>query len=255
MKIEFKDINDKSFSPGKVFFLYGNYKNTFNTFCDTALCSLRGKYDVSSYFCTVTECNKIADNQCDLFGENVTCFCIRNVEDNHLDKLSPYLGNPDKVFILESGDYGKSKKITEHFTKSKDCLAVASFKNNMTLLSLIKMIVPNVSPQVANQILNIINNTDEELNSLLKKISLMCEDQMDLQKYTTHKQCFWDGLDFIPLVRMLIQSAIKFKTTGKGFGDLRLGNSSGDMEFLIQAELKRKFENQLTKSYLYQKMK
>lgn len=255
MKIEFKDINDKSFSSGKVFFLYGNYKKTFNTFCETALCALREKYDVSSYFCTVTECKKIADNQCDLFGTNVSCFCIRNVEDNHLDKLSPYLGNSDKIFILESGDYGKSKKVTDYFTKSKDYFAVASFKNNMTLLSLIKMIVPKVSPQVANQILNIINNTDEELSSLLRKISLMCEDQIDLQKYTTHKQSFGDGLDFIPLVRMLIQSAIKFKTTGKGFGDLRLGNASGDMEFLIQAELKQKFENQLTKSYLYQKMK
>ena len=258
MKVEFKNINEKHFQPGRVFYLYGNYKKTFGAFCDFAITALRNNFsDVNVHFCTVSECLKDISEQCDLFGTSISCFCIRNAEDNHMEKIKPYLGNADKLFILESGDYGKSKKITDFFVNDRNFCAVASFKNNLTLQSIIKMIMPNVSVVAVNKISDIINNTDEDLLSLLKKISLLCEnnDIANLQEYATYKQSFWEGLDFIPLVRLLLQSAIKQKVFDKSFGDVHIGTRKDDIEFLLNAELKQKYETELTKSYLYNRMR
>ena len=133
---------------------------------------------------------------------------------------------------------------------------MASFKNDLTLQSIIKMVMPNVSVVVANKISEIINNTDEDLLSLLKKISLLCEnnDIANLQEYATYKQSFWEGLDFIPLVRLLLQSAIKQKVFDKSFSDIHIGARKDDIEFLLNAELKQKYETEVTKSYLYNRI-
>ena len=116
MKIEFKNLTEKHFQPGRVFYLYGNYKKTFGVFCDFAITALNKNFpNVDVHFYSVNECLKTINEQCDLFGTNISCFCIRNVEDNHLEKIKPYLGNTDKIFLLESGDYPKSKKISDFF--------------------------------------------------------------------------------------------------------------------------------------------
>jgi hypothetical protein len=231
-------------------------------FCDFLVEKFKNKFgrdseNIEIFHVNVSECINIVNSQCDLFGTNVGFFCVRNVEDSHQDKLTPLFGTANNIFVLESGDYMKSKKITEHFTKSNDIYAVASFKNDITLLSLCKMILPTTPTQLHREVIKVINDTDEELGSLFRKISLLLEGENKelLKEYTTYKQSFLQDMDFIPFVRYLLRLAIKEKIYEKKqtFLDLNLSKNNS-IETLIKAEIIQKFLANFSKNYIFHKL-
>ena len=256
MKTDFKNINEKNIKPNSVFFIYGNNKKTFAMFCDFIIEKLKMNFaDVNAHYVSVSDCIKIAENQCDLFGTKINCFCIKGVEDSHKEKLKPLLGTENNCFILDTGDYAKSKKISEEFQKDPIISALPSFKNDMTLMSLCKMILPSVSTNLCNEIVKIINNTDESYSSFFKKISLLadCDDNFSLlHEYYTYKSFFLNDTEIIPLVRLLQQAVIKEKVLARSQSYLGF-NLSGKklMKNLLDAELDQKNNIQISKSYIY----
>ncbi len=257
MKLDFGNINESNFNVGSVFFLYGNFKRSFDVFCDFLTEKLKTKFygaELNVNYCSVVECTKIINAQCDLFGNNLNLFCIRNVEDNHLDKLTPLFSSVNSIFVLESGDYRKSKSITDYFTKNRDAYAVASFKNDATLMSLCKLILPiDTSTTICREIVRIINDTDEGLISLFKKISLLLvsQDEKLLQDYITYKTSFLQNMDFIPLARYLAKLALKAKVFDKKQEFVKTDLSQKHViEKLLKAEINQKIGTPLTKSVL-----
>jgi rubrerythrin len=259
MKIDFGNINDNHIKAESIFYLYGNCKRTFGVFCDFILEKLKNKFsismnDVEIFYVSASECVKIVNSQCDLFGTKISFFCVKNVEDGHADKLLQIFGNKNNVFVLESGDYIKSKSVTENFTKNANIYAVASFKNDITMLSLCKMLLPSVPSSVHREIVQIMNETDEDFTSLFKKISLLLNEQDSklLKEYVTYRRSFLQDLDFIPLTRYLLRLSLKEKLGGKKQDFLKLDLSKKDaIETLIKAEIGQKISTPLPKSVIY----
>lgn len=251
MKLEFKNA-PYNIKEGQIFFLYGNYKKSFDLFCDFVISKLVEKRsNVQVKYCTVTEYEKNQNfSQCDLFESKLTCFCIRGIEDKHLEKIQNF-SRENSVFILESGDFFKSKKVTEALVKSPNILTLASFNNNMTFSSLCNMILPKLPSVVYNEIVKIINETDEGLISLFKKLSLLLDEGNleDLKSYIKNKQSFLDDLDEIPLIRFALQAAVKENIFGKdqSYTGLKLKHK---IHFLMNAEIKQKSEYPFNKNYL-----
>ncbi len=258
MKQDFGNIDDSHINAGSTFFLYGNFKRSFEVFCDFVAEKSKYKFDsaeISVNWCSVNECEKIISNQCDLFGNNLNIFCIRNIEDSHFDKLSAFFKSVSSIFILESGDYRKSKTITEHFTRDKNIYAIPSFKNDATLMSLCKLLIPEVASQsIHREIVKIINDTDEGLISLFKKISLLLvsENEKLLQEYITYKSSFLQNMEFIPFARYLMKLSIKEKIFDKKQDVLSPIDLSKKfmLEKLLQAEINQKIGTPLTKNVL-----
>lgn len=251
MKLEFKNA-PYNIKEGQVFFLYGNYKKSFDLFCDFVTSRLKEKRsNVQVKHCSLAEYEKIQSfSQCDLFEDKLTCYCINGIEDKHIEKVQNF-SRENNVFILRSGDFFKSKKVTEMLIKSPDILALASFNNNMTFLSLCNMILPKLPPIIYNEIIKIINETDESLISLFKKLSLLLEEDNleNLKNYIKRKQSFMDDLDEIPLIRFSLQAAIKENIFGKdqSYTGLKLKQK---IHFLMDAEIKQKSEYPFNKNYL-----
>lgn len=255
MKIEFKNSANK-IKSGEIFFLYGNYKKTFDVFCDFVSEQLKkNNSEVKTKNFTFVEYEKFQKfSQCDLFSNCITCFCIRGVEDKHLEKIKNF-PRKNNVFILESGEYFKSKKITDAFTKDKEILSLASFNNNLTLVSLLHLLLPNLDSGIYNEIIKIINETDESLRSLFRKLSLLLDQQnfSDLREYITYKKSFLDDFDFIPLIRYLLQASIKENIFHQDQSYIKM-NLKNKIRFLMEAELKQKMNYPLNKNYLYQNL-
>lgn len=251
MKLEFKNV-PYNIKEGQIFFLYGNYKKTFDLFCDFVASKLKEKRaNVQIKNCTVAEYEKNQSfSQGDLFGSKLTCYCIRGIEDKHLDKILDF-PRENSVFILESGDFFKSKKVTEALTKDPNVLALASFNNNMTFLSLCNMILPKLPSVIYNEIVKIINETDEGLISLFKKLSLLLDDGNleNLKDYIKNKQSFLDNLEDISLIRFMLQAAIKENVFGKDQSYTGL-NLKRKIHFLMDAEIKQKSDYPFNKNYL-----
>jgi len=261
MKIEFGNIKNNHIAVDKVFYLYGNYKKAFFLFSDFVVEKLIENGHPSDMidvvFCSVTECAKIANSQCDLFGTKVNIFCIKNVEDNHLEKLTALFNRSNNIFILESGDYGKSKKITEAFTKNNEIYAVASFKSDLTLMSLCRLMLPKIPSSTYRKIIDIINDTDEDLGSLFKKMSILFDannpdSEHLLKDYLTYKKTFLDDVEFIPLLRYILRLSIKEKLGGKSQNFLNANLTKKDIiESLLKAEVDQKLLFNFPKSYLH----
>ncbi|MDR2645604.1 MAG: hypothetical protein LBC04_00235 [Holosporaceae bacterium] len=253
MKVDFKNINSTNLKVGSIFYLYGNYKKTFEVFRSFVLEEFQKKIlTVNARLCSVPECLKILNGQCDLFGGEVSCFCMKNVEDSHLEKVSAFFDKENSIFILESGNYHKSKKITDFFLNSS-ALAVASFNNELTFRSLTRMYFPHISPTVCDEIVKIIAHTDEELYSIFKKLSLLLDDDnfKDLKDYSVYKQSFLNGLDSIPLIRLLLQTIIKEKTT-KSANFFKVNATNEEAIYnLLNAELMQKFGIEIGRGYIY----
>lgn len=251
MKLEFKNA-PYNIKEGQIFFLYGNYKRTFDLFCDFVASKLREKRsNVQIKNCTVAEYEKNRSfSQCDLFETKLTCYCIRGIEDKHLEKVRNF-SRENSVFILESGDFFKSKKVTESLTKDPNILAIASFNNNMTFTSICNMVLPKLPSVIYNEIVKIVNETDEGLISLFKKLSLLLDESNleDLKHYIKSKQSFLDDLEEIPLIRFALQAAIKENIFGKdqSYTGLKLKQK---IHFLMDAEIKQKSEYPFNKNYL-----
>ena len=251
MKLEFKNA-PYNIKEGQIFFLYGNYKKSFDLFCDFVVSKLKEKRsNVQQKNCTLVEYEKDQNfSQCDLFENNLTCYCIRGIEDKHLEKIQNF-SRENNVFILESGDFFKSKKVTESLVKSTNVLALASFNNNMTFASICNMILPKLPSIIYNEIINIINETDESLISLFKKLSLLLDEGNleDLRSYIKNKRSFLDDLGEIPLIRFALQAAIKENIFGKdqSYTGLKLKQK---IHFLMDAEIKQKSEYPFNKNYL-----
>ncbi|MDR3151772.1 MAG: hypothetical protein LBT67_02880, partial [Holosporaceae bacterium] len=258
MKLDFRNIDDSIVRDGVDFYLYGNFKKTFGVFCDFLREKLVRKYDaenVALFSCsTIFDCLKNLRGQCSLFGGGVNVFCLKNVEDVHWEKLQPFLGTAGNVFLLESGDYVKSKKVTDCFVKS--CFyAIPSFKNDQTLHSFCKMLLPTISQYMENELVKIMGDTDEDLRSFWLKVDLLAEsDGLNLLKeYAVHGSTFFQQLDFIPLIRYLQNLVIKEqvydrKTTGLA----AMKFPENVMQLLLNAELRQKYGCNLTKSYIYE---
>ncbi len=251
MKLEFKNA-PYNIKEGQIFFLYGNYKKGFDLFCDFVVSKLKEKRtNVQIKNCTITEYEKNQSfSQCDLFESKLTCYCIRGIEDKHLEKIQNF-SRENNVFILESGDFFKSKKVTETLTKDPDILAIASFNNNMTFTSICNMILPKLPSVIYNEIIKIINETDESLISLFKKLSLLLDDNNleDLKNYIKDKRSFLDDFEEIPLIRFALQAAIKENVFGKDqtYTGLKLKQK---IHFLMDAETKQKSDYPFNKNYL-----
>ncbi|MDR2781446.1 MAG: hypothetical protein LBB21_03255 [Holosporaceae bacterium] len=252
MKVDFRNINANHVGAGSIFFLYGNYRKTFDVFCEFVQEELMKKSsNVKVHHCSVSECIKIINGQCDLFESSVKCFCIKNVEDNHLDKVSKFFEEKNCVFILESGNYTKSKKITDYFLKS-EALSIASFDNDLTRHSITKMLFPNVTQSVRDEIVKIISSTDEELYSAFRKISLLLDDINYLRNYNTSKQSFLSGLDLIPLIRFLLQTVMRERIVkSQNFSKISIQNRDA-IRHLLNAELLQKSGVEISRGYVYQ---
>jgi hypothetical protein len=173
------------------------------------------------------------------------------VEDNHLDKVSKFFEEKNCVFILESGNYTKSKKITDYFLKS-EALSIASFDNDLTRHSITKMLFPNVTQSVRDEIVKIISSTDEELYSAFRKISLLLDDINYLRNYNTSKQSFLSGLDLIPLIRFLLQTVMRERIVkSQNFSKISIQNRDA-IRHLLNAELLQKSGVEISRGYVYQ---
>ncbi len=251
MKLEFKNA-PYNIKEGQIFFLYGNYKKAFDLFCSFVASKLKEKRsNVQVKNCTVTEYEKNRSfSQCDLFETKLTCYCIRGIEDKHLENVRNF-SRENSVFILESGDFFKSKKITEALTKDPNILAIASFNNNMTLTSVCNMILPKLPSVIYNEIVKIINETDEELTSLFRKLSLLLEDNNaeNLDTYVKDKKSFLDDLEDISFIRFALQAAIKENVFHQDQSYTKL-NLKDKIHFLMDAEIKQKSDSFLNKNYL-----
>ena len=242
MKSDFKNL--KEIIPGHPIFLYGNLKQTFSAFCDFVFDKLQ---TVERHFCTVAEVTKIVNAQNDLFNTNTICLCIQNVEDNHLAKIEGMLYDPRYLFIMNSGDYMKSKKVTEYFTNDPKSIALPSFKNNLTLNSFCKMMLPNIDAQLYPAIIELINNTDEDFHSLFRKLQLLLEDNGNLLKeYITYKQSYFSDLSSISLIRYFLQNLIRTKFSAKSDET----SNTEDITNLIQCETRVKFGEELPRSFI-----
>lgn len=251
MKLEFKNA-PYNIKEGQIFFLYGNYKKAFDLFCNFVASKLKEKRsNVQVKNCTVTEYEKNRNfSQCDLFENKLTCYCIRGIEDKHLENVRNF-SRENSVFILESGDFFKSKKVTEALTKDPNILAVASFNNNMTLTSVCNMILPKLPSVIYNEIVKIINETDEELISLFRKLSLLLEDNNteNLNAYVRDKKSFSDDLEDISFIRFALQAAIKENVFHQDQSYTKM-NLKDKIHFLMDAEIKQKSDFLLNKNYL-----
>ncbi len=251
MKLEFKNV-PYNIKEGQIFFLYGNYKRSFDLLCSFITFKLKEKRgNVRIKNCTITEYEKDQSfSQCDLFENKLVCYCIRGIEDKHLEKIRNF-SRENRVFILESGDFLKSKKVVEALIKSPDTFALASFNNNMTFSSLCSMILPKLPSVIYNEITKIINETDESLVSLFKKLSLLLDEGNleDLKNYIKSKQMFLDNLEGISLIRFALQAAIKENIFGKdqSYTGLKLKQK---IHFLMDAEIKQKSDYPFNKNYL-----
>ncbi|MDR2107775.1 MAG: hypothetical protein LBO73_04660 [Holosporaceae bacterium] len=256
MKIDFRNINSDCIKPGSIFFLYGNYRESFEVFCDFVRDELRKKFsEVILRFCSMAECSKLAGGQCGLFGTDVECFCVRNTEDVHLEKAKEFFKIKNSVFILESGNYAKAKKITEYFLKS-NAFAVPSFNNELTLRSLLAMFFPNIPRGICDEAIKIIGNTDEGLYSILKKISLISGDgnQEELNGCFARRQSFLSGLEIIPLIRVLLQAALRKKITkSENIYGIEISNDNVTND-LLKAELMQKSGFETGRSYIYRRL-
>ncbi|MDR2724111.1 MAG: hypothetical protein LBB25_02820 [Holosporaceae bacterium] len=253
MKIDFKSITADNIKDGSIFYLYGNYKKTFEVFCSFMQDKFREKgTNVDIYLCSISECLKKINKQCDLFSGAISCFCIRNIEDDHLEKVHDFLNCRNCIFILESGNYSRSKKITDFFWKSR-VFAIASFHNELTIKSLIKMHFPHISSKDCDELTRIIYNTDEELYSVFKKLSLLWNDHgfEYLKDYSTYRQTFLSGLDQIPLIRLLLQATIKERITkSTDFSPISI-QSKDAIYHLLNAELIQKSGFNIGRGYIY----
>ncbi len=251
MKLEFKNA-PYNIKEGQLFFLYGNYKKSFDLFSDFVVSKLKEKRtNVRVKNCTITEYEKNKNfSQCDLFESKLTCYCLRGIEDKHVENIR-HFSRENSIFILESGDFFKSKKITEALIKDPNILAIASFNNNMTFTSICNMILPKLPSVIYNEIVKIINDTDESLTSLFKKLSLLLDGGSleDLKHYIRSKQTFLDDLEEIPLIRFALQAAIKETIFGKDQSYTKL-NLKNKIHFLMDAEIKQKSEYPFNKNYL-----
>jgi hypothetical protein len=252
--MEFKNINAAGISRGSVFYLYGNNKKTFNVFCNFVVEELRKKFsEVRVTFCSIAECVNILDGQCDLFDTGLSCFCIKNIEDNHQKKVEMLLNEKNSVFMLESGSYLKSKKITDHMAKSR-ALAVASFNNEPTLNSLVQMFFPDTPQTTRNEITKILANVDEELFSFFSKLSLLSPDVNldDVQNCSSCRQSFLRDLAVVPLIRFLLQSVIKVKIMKQSGFNWQKSVNDGAIHHLLKAELLQKSGMEVSRGSVYQ---
>ena len=201
MKSEF--INITNSKGGQPIFLYGNLKKAFDIVCDEIKANFVG---AECHFCSVQNAIGLMNSQCDLFGNKLKIICIDNVEDNHLEKLKPFLYDEKYIFVLQSGDYVKSKKVTKYFVEDRNSLAIASFKNEITLRSLCNFVFPGLPIDSCKEILKMINDTDENFRSLFFKLKSLLEiDASLLKDYITYKRSKFDDLQAIPLIRYLSQ--------------------------------------------------
>lgn len=263
--MDFSNINSNHINEDSVFFLFGNFRRSFEIFCDFIVENIRKKFEtieINSHYCSLQECSKIIQNRCDLFGNTLNIFCIREVEDQHLDKLTPLFQESNCVFVLEAGDFRKAKKITEFFRENRKMYAIPSFNNDITLTSLCKLLLPSgIQNVVYRKIVELINSTDEPLISFFQKINLLIDEteksskNIDisklLQEYIVYKTSFIQKMDFIPLLKYLQKSTVKEKILEKKVPfndqDLLRENMLGK---LIKEEINYKFGIPLPKCVL-----
>lgn len=251
MKFEFKNV-PYNIKEGQVFFLYGNYKNAFDLLRNFVISKLREKrINVQVENCTISEYNKIRNSsQCDLFENKLTCYCIRGIEDKHLEAVQNF-SREGSIFVLESGDFFKSKKVTKELTNDPNILALASFNNNMTFMSICNMILPKLPSVVCNEIVKIINETDESLVSLFSKLSLLLDDgnSENLKDYIKSRNSFWDDLENVSFIRFALRAAIKENVFHQDQSYTKL-DLKDKIHFLMDSEIKQKLEYPFNKNYL-----
>ncbi|MBQ3565203.1 MAG: hypothetical protein IJA14_03580 [Alphaproteobacteria bacterium] len=253
MKTDFRNISDVN--VGQIYFLYGNYRNTFGVFCDFISRKLKDKIpQLRVKFCSINDVDQLQNSQADLFGGEYFCYCIRGVDDKCIDKVLSFPRDRN-TFILESGDYLKSKKITAEFTKNSEVLACASFDNDLTFNSLSRMLLPGKSSAEYSEIVRVMKTTDESLLSLFAKLELLENSQLTdyLRQYSCYKRSFVSDLEFISFVRYALQAAVKENVFHQNQSYTKL-NLKNKIHILMNAEIKHKLNSQIEKSFLYQNL-
>lgn len=251
MVLNFEDIKSGYAISGSVFFLFGNFKRSFDVFCDFVFQKVKENFEnyiFDIHYCSLQECSRIIQSECDLFGNCFKVFCIRGIEDKDVDLILPLFSARSCIFLLECGDFRKSKKVTDYFKNDPKIYAIPSFNNDLSLLSLSKLMLPSESSKTVHQkIVNLIKNTDEPLLSFFKKISLLVtsekrEDIVSLlEEYAVYKNSFIQKLDFISFARYLQKSIVRnnFLPQKSQFFDNSSVQKSG-LEKILKCEIEYK---------------
>lgn len=266
MKFDFSSINQSHIRVGSAFLLFGNFKHSFEVFCAFVHRSVLSQFgrdnQINIHCCSMNDCYQFLKNRCDLFGNCIEIFCVRNVEDARLEKLQQVLLSENCIFIFEAGEFQKSKNVTDYFSKNRGMYAIFSFKNDITLISLCKLLLPESIPtEIHHEIVNLLKNTDEPLVSFFEKINLLLSNAgVDIKKnkdilreYITYKASFLQNLEFIPLARYFQKLAIKEKFLDKKRTSTDIPGLSQRMaiEKKLKLEIIQKTKMQLPKSVLF----
>lgn len=257
MRVDFSRINKNTIINNKAVFFYGNYQDGAMIFWEIILKIIK-KGNVNSFCVLASEFVKSdpSGEQIDLFSA-MNAYYIKNAEDAHLKFIQNFIEkNHNAFFVIQAGDFRKSKKITDYFTKHEKYASVASFNNPIGIESIIKFITNKVSAKFFPKIFGAINGGTESLFSLMQKIEIL-ETEENIAYYLSNVKFSLEIEAFEPigLIRFLMFHFLKSINEGRNFADYVNGlffkspnsnlkicceNAANIAKFLTEYELKCK---------------
>lgn len=207
MKKDFKNLNFEEILKKRIVFLYGNFSEFISFFSDIFINTLDVNEGFKKKVITCADFLKEELTQTSLFSSEINLYNIENVQDNNYQDLIAKIDmNGRDIFFLESGDYKKSKQATDYFLDNESILAIPLFKNSFTCENIFKKLIPNISKLEMEMLSKLLENSNENINSLIQKVSLLKsydQSQELIKQYYVNKEHFFNQFEPIPLLRYL----------------------------------------------------
>lgn len=268
MKIEFKDLNfDKIFQKSAIF-LYGNYNEVGSVFFDAIVQQYKSVIckDFENQQIDVVRQNaslffkNIQNAQESLFKPQRTFYYIHSLEDTHIDHLNAIINQNDTSFYLffESGEYIKSKKITQWILQNPKIVSVPTFNSAQTLQSIAQFFVPGLDPITYKAIAQYLQYSTQGPYSDILKLQLCNKNEIsNFAKTYLHPKSFLQDLESIALSRYLSSQIIKNIDNIKQIIANTLGcsvnlNTLHSLRFLQKIEILVKKNILVSQSFIYQ---